>query len=137
MNNTVRSLLLAAVCAALALAAPAARAGWFGSEKSDLLDKADSEYAAAAAAAKNYEVVVQMTELRKALATYRQLERQYPDYNPQKVNDRIREIVFALGSLDEKIRRGELVLPAAELSAASQPAPAPSPAAQAEKKPTA
>ena len=135
MKKSLRSLLVPLACAAFALSAPPARAGWFSSEKSDLLDKADAEYAAAAAAAKNYEIVTQLTELRKALGTYRQLEQQYPDYYPEKVNDRIREIVFTLGAIDERIRRGELALPAAELSGAARPAPATAPAAQGEKKP--
>ena len=137
MKKPVRPPVLPLAFAALALAAAPARAGWFSSEKSDLLDKADSEYAAAAAAAKNYEIVTQMTELRKALATYRQLERQYPDYAEKKVNDRIREIVFTLGAIDERIRRGELALPAEELSGAARPDGGAAPAHPAAKKPQA
>jgi len=136
MKTTLRSLFSLLVLAAVALAPAPAPAGLFSSEKSRLLDKADAEYAAAKEAAKAYEVVRQITELRKSLGTYRQLSAQYPDYERQKVGDRIREIVFTIGAIEERARRGEIMLPAGELSAASQGmAPASSEAIDG-KKPT-
>lgn len=137
MKNPIRFLFSLPLLVALALAPAPAPAGLFGGgEKSRLLDKADAEYAAAKEAAKNYEVVRQMTELRKALATYRQLASQYPEHERQKVGDRIREIAFTLGAIEEKARRGEITLPAGELAAASQGTPAAASEAIDGKKPT-
>lgn len=137
MKNPIRFLCFLSLLVALALAPAPAPAGLFGGgEKSRLLDKADAEYAAAKEAAKNYEVVRQMTELRKALASYRQLASQYPEHERQKVGDRIREISFTLGAIEEKARRGEITLPAGELAAASQGTPAAASEAIDGKKPT-
>lgn len=137
MKFTLRSLIPLLALAAVALAPASAPAGLFGGgEKARLLEKADAEYEAAKEAAKNYEVVRQMTELRKALGTYRQLSAQYPDYERQKVGDRIREVAFSIGSIEEKARRGEIMLPADELSAASQGTPAAASEAIDGKKPT-
>ena len=136
MKTTLRSLVLLPVLAAVALAPVSAPAGLFSSEKSRLLEKADAEYEAAKEAARNYEVVRQITELRKALGTYRQLSAQYPDYERQKVGDRIREAAFTIGAIEERARRGEIMLPAGELSATSQGTPAAASEAIDGKKPT-
>ena len=93
MKTTLRSLFSLLVLAAVALAPAPAPAGLFSSEKSRLLDKADAEYEAAKEAAKAYEVVRQITELRKSLGTYRQLSAQYPDYERQKVSLSIRALL--------------------------------------------
>lgn len=120
MKTTLRSRCLALLLAVSPFLLQPASAGWFGGEKARLLDKAESEFEAAKTAGKNYQVVVQMTELTKALGTYRQLQAQYPDYETEKVSARIREASFTLGSIKEKARRGEISLPADELSGTAQ-----------------
>ena len=136
MKNIVRFPFALTLAAALALAPSSAPALFGGGEKARLLEKADAEYAAAQAAAARRETVTQMTALRKAAATYRQLRSQYPDYEAAAVSDRLRDVTYTLGALDEKVRRGELALPADELSASAQGVPAASSAAIDGKRPT-
>ncbi len=122
MKTMFRPLAFAVLCAALALAPASAPADLFGGgEKARLLERADAAYEAAKTAQKNYHVVPQMAELRKALADYRQLAAKYPDYEKQKVADRLRDVTYTLGALEEKVRRGEIVIPSGELAAAGQP----------------
>lgn len=137
MNTTFRFFSAAVLFAVLSFAPAPAPAGLFGGgEKARLLEKADAEYEAAKAAAKGYQVVTQMTELRKAQASYRQLARQYPDYERAKVEARLRETTYTLAALEEKAGRGEISLPAGDLAPALR-APGGLPADAAEiKKPT-
>lgn len=136
MKKPVSALVSLFLLAAFALA-PAPAAAWpFGGEKARLLEKADAEYEAAKAAGQRFEVVTQLTELRKALGSYRQLSAQYPDYEKERVAGRMREVAFTLGSIEEKVRRGEIALPAEDLAAASQPVGGVSAEAVDGKKPT-
>ena len=100
MKHPSFAFLSLALLVALAFAPAPAAAGLFGGgEKARLLEKADAEYEAAKDAGRRFEVVTQLTELRKALGTYRQLSAQYPDYERERVAGRIREVGYTLGAI--------------------------------------
>ena len=117
MKTSFRFFLVSVLAAAFVLSAAPARAGLFGrGEKGRLFDKADAEFKAADAAAREQRVVDQIATLKSARATYLQLASQYPDYEAKTVRDRLRQIEFGLAALDERMARGDLVVADGEAS---------------------
>lgn len=107
------SRLFSVFAAAALLLAPASSPAWslFGSEESDLLEKADADFDAAMQAGREGRVMDQLDGLTRAAYAYGNLARDYPTFKTDHVKARYQEAVSSLTSLNDRIRSGEIAVP--------------------------
>ena len=107
------SRLFSIFAAAALLLAPAPSPAWslFGSEESDLLEKADADFDAAMQAGREGRVMDQLDGLTRAAYAYGNLAKDYPTFKTDHVKARYQEAVSSLTSLNDRIRSGEIAVP--------------------------
>lgn len=107
------SRLFSVFAAAALLLAPAPSPAWslFGSEESDLLEKADADFDAAMQAGREGRVMDQLDGLTRAAYAYGNLAKDYPTFKTDHVKARYQEAVSSLTSLNDRIRSGEIAVP--------------------------
>ena len=112
MKRTPSRLFSVFAVAALLLA-PAPSPAWslFGSEESELLEKADADFDAAMQAGREGRVMDQLDGLTRAAYAYGNLAKDYPTFKTDHVKARYQEAVSSLTSLNDRIRSGEIAVP--------------------------